>query len=237
MGESQNNGKLSLGKEKGFKELSLIEDDCYDINLSHHLNQEYHYLDYRPMTTGSIFMGDVFQYIKEHSSSLLSSLFEGDFIHVKQGIQVALPNASSQRWHVEVPPLFAVDTMSNTNVPIPVYYVSVCVPLFEASSTEFAIGSQHLTYSLGRKSVEDLYPNEHQSNAIIQRSGGKALLGENPGDILIMDGRTLHRPLSNKTSSLLPLVYMGFCRPWYRPWPLSLPERSLFETVDVYPSS
>ncbi len=49
------------------------------------------------------------------------------------------------------------------------------------------------------------------------------------GDVVVMDGRTLHRGLANTSHDIRPLCYFSFCPPWYREWPRSQNEgRSLF---------
>ncbi len=51
-----------------------------------------------------------------------------------------------------------------------------------------------------------------------------------PGDVVLMDGRTLHRGLANQSKETRPLCYFSFCAPWYKEWPRSQNEgRSLFD--------
>jgi ectoine hydroxylase-related dioxygenase (phytanoyl-CoA dioxygenase family) len=97
--------------------------------------------------------------------------------------------------------------------------------------TQLALGTHTRTGDLGRSTVEEQYPDDAYVAAQLGGPGTQlATMDCAPGDVVVMDGRLLHRGLGNDSSEVRPLVYTSFCRPWYREWPRSQNEaRSVFE--------
>jgi hypothetical protein len=78
--------------------------------------------------------------------------------------------------------------------------------------------------------VEEQYPDDAYVAAQLALPGvERATMDCAPGDVVVMDGRLLHRGLGNGSDQVRPLVYQSYCRPWYREWPRSQNEsRSVF---------
>ena len=142
----------------------------------------------------------------------------------------------AEAWHVDSSHLFVGIK------DLPCHFVTVFCPLYGMEEaigpTEFILGSQHFTHWLPTLEVSDQYPPEETVELI--RSEAKTWasdLGEGEiqmdceaGDIVVMDGRLLHRAQANRLpESVRSLAYFSFCRPWYYEWPRSQAEdRFLF---------
>ncbi|CAK9099968.1 unnamed protein product [Durusdinium trenchii] len=153
-----------------------------------------------------------------------------------QGLVISKCGAPAQAWHVDSSHLFVGIK------DLPCHFVTVFCPLYGMEEaigpTEFILGSQHFTHWLPTLEVSDQYPPEETVELI--RSEAKTWasdLGEGEiqmdceaGDIVVMDGRLLHRAQANRLpESVRSLAYFSFCRPWYYEWPRSQAEdRFLF---------
>jgi ectoine hydroxylase-related dioxygenase (phytanoyl-CoA dioxygenase family) len=111
------------------------------------------------------------------------------------GSVLALPGAPAQRWHQDVPHLFA------TGAHLPAHFVAVFVPLVEISRangpTEFCAGS-HV-----------------RAAAALPR---RELALECPlGSLVLFDGRVLHRGGANLSASAeREVLFLNVCRHWFR---------------------
>ena len=117
-----------------------------------------------------------------------------------------------------------------TRKATPCHFVTVFIPLFKSSlpigPTEMVPGTHLLTSEMPNATIPDQYPSletvERLTNvASAKRDGYRScFLDFSPGDIIVMDGRMLHRGLDNNLARRH-LIYMSFCRPWYYEWPRS----------------
>jgi hypothetical protein len=111
------------------------------------------------------------------------------------GSVLALPGAPAQRWHQDVPHLFA------TGAQLPVHFVAVFVPLVpisrENGPTEFCVGS-HV-----------------RAAAALPR---RELALECPlGSLVLFDGRVLHRGGANLSAAAeREVLFLNVCRHWFR---------------------
>ncbi|CAK9018343.1 Uncharacterized protein SCF082_LOCUS14043 [Durusdinium trenchii] len=121
-----------------------------------------------------------------------------------QGLVISKCGAPAQAWHVDSSHLFVGIK------DLPCHFVTVFCPLYGMEEaigpTEFILGSQHFTHWLPTLEVSDQYPPEETVELI--RSEAKTWasdLGEGEiqmdceaGDIVVMDGRLLHRAQANR---------------------------------------
>jgi len=212
---------FGLKKENGFRELVVKDLGRYDMNLDH----------VRSDNENQNFVSIVHNHIVSNTDPLLRDLF-GDYILNAKGLVISYPGTTAQDWHVDSSHLF-VQKPGQPKLTIPCHLVTVFVPLYEArpevGPTEFLLGSPPLTNILKNSVVEDQYPSAEVLNKSFYPHTNRGTLECKPGDIVVMDGRTLHRGLGNTSQEVRPLFYFSFCPPWYREWPRSHDDtRSLF---------
>jgi ectoine hydroxylase-related dioxygenase (phytanoyl-CoA dioxygenase family) len=155
-------------------------------------------LDYRCGFTAEIFKNvapPIIQLIKEMSPAI-------DFKHYWGAIP-SLGGSGPTIWHRDVYSL--LNTTEGVNLDaldlsLPPYYFTVLIPLVEMTKeygpTEFIKGSH-------KKIIVD--ENEEEIYAPLL----------NPGDIVIFEGRTMHRGLANRTNNERLIAYITFIANWY----------------------
>ena len=230
---------FGLRKEQGFRELLQKDVGRFDLNLDHLMDDCLAF----PEVKEHIFIGEVYNYVCRNISGVLDHTFgKGHYKLNAQGAVVSHPGTLPQRWHVDSSPLFPAQPSDSSTELLPYtcdflppcHFVTVFVPLYSATPdigpTEFATGSHKCTSRLNSLAVEDQYPSDEVVSDILSAEGVDVVKSDvAAGDITIMDGRTLHRGLSNRTDELRPLLYFSFCKNWYYEFPRSQNEgRKLF---------
>lgn len=212
-------GGFGLGKDGGFREIVNKDPGRFDMNLDH-LGRADH------KSPGQFISEVVRGEIVSAAGPLFGALFGPNYRQNGQGVVVSRPGTEAQGWHMDSSWLF------QNNPSQPCHFVTCFVPLFDSSleigPTEFAIGSHALTHSLGRDTVHEQYPSAETVTAL---TSACTILTMHcaAGDVIVMDGRMLHRGLGNRSTTDRHLIYASFCPPWYREWPESQPSsRSLF---------
>jgi ectoine hydroxylase-related dioxygenase (phytanoyl-CoA dioxygenase family) len=203
-------GGFGLGKVNGFRELVNKDIGRFDLNLDH-ISEE---------RDPGLFISVIREKMEEVIAPVLVEMFGTDYLINAKGVVTSFPGTDSQNWHIDSSWLFK-------DLPQqPCHFVTCFMPLYTATTaigpTEFVAGSHVHTHVLGRSTVEEQYPPKAVYDSIIDRSDVCTLTMEcDAGDIIVMDGRLLHRGLSNTSDQIRPLVYLSFCPPWYREWPAS----------------
>lgn len=212
-------GGLGIGKEKGFREL-VMKDPCrYDVNFDNAVGND-------PISAN--FMHEIQSAISQSAGPLLQKVLGVDYKWNAQGMVTSLPGAKAQGWHVDSSHLFVGP--AELLGKLPCHFVTVFIPLFKSSlpigPTEMVPGTHLLTSEMPNATIPDQYPSletvERLTNvASAKRDGYRScFLDFSPGDIIVMDGRMLHRGLDNNLARRH-LIYISFCRPWYYEWPRS----------------
>jgi len=227
-------GRFGVGKELGFRELVQKDSGRYDMNFDHLIRG------------GGEAEGDenfVNEIVRGEMAKVAGPLFQelfGPHYRVNgQGVVVSQPGAEAQGWHVDSSWLFEAHPSQDQNPTKaeryrqPCHFVTCFMPLYqtrtELGPTEFVVGSHKRTHVLGRDTVADQYPSPAVA-ATLAAHGEVLQMEAAPGDIVVMDGRMLHRGLGNSSSEVRHLVYASFCPPWYCEWPRSQSShRSLFK--------
>ena len=200
-------GGLGLGKEAGFRELVHKDIGRFDVSL-----------DDCADAAGAGFIGEIREHAEKTIAPLLTHLFGPSYRLNGQGMVVSYPGAAAQRFHIDSSWLFAGLPQQ------PCHFVTVFVTLLPAvAPTEFVLGSHQHTHTLGRETVAEQYPDNEYCRVLMARPDvtpavlSTAAAG---GDVIVMDGRTLHRGLANE-EAVRPVAYFSFSPPWYREWPTS----------------
>jgi ectoine hydroxylase-related dioxygenase (phytanoyl-CoA dioxygenase family) len=126
----------------------------------------------------------------------------GDFICTLFYHFTLMPGSSPQLCHVDT----TEDLFPGLPVALPTYSLSVNIPLVdfteENGSTEVWPGThlQPLSGNLGERC----------------RALPSARTNVRAGDLIIRDLRLWHRGMSNQTAMIRPMLYLLYCRPWYR---------------------
>jgi ectoine hydroxylase-related dioxygenase (phytanoyl-CoA dioxygenase family) len=213
-------GGFGLGKENGFRELVNKDVGRFDLNLDHICEEQ----------DPELFICAIRNHMEAVIAPVLVETFGEDYVLNAKGVVTSYPGTSSQNWHIDSSWLFKGLTQQ------PCHFVTCFMPLYTATAaigpTEFAAGSHAHTHVLGRNKVEEQYPPPDICDAILARPDvTKLTMDCAVGDIIVMDGRLLHRGLANISDQVRPLVYLSFCPPWYREWPASQSSaRALFPT-------
>ncbi len=223
-------GGFGLKKEKGYREIVEKDKGRFDLNLDH-------IDDFQGGNPDTCFISEVRRHAEAKIRPLLVEMFGDKYALNGKGVVVSFPGTAPQEWHVDSSHLFTAQQLGTPDVcrplvTIPSHFVTVFVPLYRArpelGPTEFLTGSAPYTYILQNSEVQDQYP----PSAVVEKIRPltrPATMRCNPGDVIVMDGRTLHRGLANLSTEVRPLCYFSFCPPWYREWPRSQNEgRSLF---------
>lgn len=160
--------------------------------------RELNRLDYRCGFIAEIFQKvftPINQYIKEISPTI-------DFRHYWGAIP-SLSGSGPTAIHRDVYPILNTsegNNLDSIDISLPPYYLTVFIPLVEITEengpTEFVKGS-HKKKIVDETQVEIYAPLLH------------------PGDLVIFDGRTLHRGTPNKTQHEKLIAYITFVANWY----------------------
>lgn len=206
---SKSGAPLGIGKEHGFRELVKKDPARIDLNFDHPVDAD-----------AAAFIDALRGAMLQRIAPVLDKVLGPGYKLNGQGIVVSSEGAPQQRWHVDSSHLFVGDAQ------LPCHFVTCFMPLFTAveaiGPTEFCPGSQHATGFLGNSIVAEQYPPDQDVARIVSTAGrGTMTLDCNPGDVLVMDGRLLHRGQGNRNPGNRHLVYVSFCRPWYYEWPRS----------------
>lgn len=112
------------------------------------------------------------------------------------GLVAAEPGAAEQRWHQDVPHLFAHPAH------LPPHFIAVFVPLCAVSH---AAGNG---------------PTEFQPSSHVKANAARALPAhafDCPlGSLIVFDGRVLHRGAANRSAAPREVLFLNVCRHWYR---------------------
>lgn len=212
---------FGLKKEGGYREIVEKDPGRFDLNMDHVLNAA--------IDPDTAFMAAVRRHAEAVAAPLLRKLFGAGYILNSQGLVISLPGAMPQSWHVDSSHLFTHEQLRDAHgglegqrgPVLPCHFVTVFVPLYRARAssslgpTQFLLGSAPPTVELPNATVDDQYPPPSVVERIQSHSVDVTMECE-PGDVVVMDGRTLHRGLANVSSEPRPLCYMSFCPPWYR---------------------
>ncbi len=155
-------------------------------------------LDYRCGFTSAIFneMGEsIIQLVRRLSPTI-------DFRHYWGAIP-SLSGSGPTDMHRDVYPMLNTlegNDLDELDISLPTYYITVLIPLVEITlengPTEFIKGSH-------RMPVVDSTKAEIYAPLL------------SPGDIIIFDGRTLHRGSANRSNQERLIAYMTFLANWY----------------------
>jgi hypothetical protein len=110
-------------------------------------------------------------------------------------VVVAHPGATKQHAHSDHPHLFSEPGVSPA---LPVYAVNVAVPLVDV---DIAMGPT------------GIWLGSHRSEPKVLTDPTACALQR--GDCLLLDYRTLHAGLPNRSERARPIVYMVYARPWF----------------------
>lgn len=216
--------ELGLGKDRGYRELVQKDKGRYDINMDFLLPSRAGHLHGNNLKVpGFELMNAVQGAMLRAITPLLEDTLGGEFVQNAQGFVVSYPSTAAQSWHVDVSPLFGAHEIREQT---PAYFYTVFMPLYDPRTpgigpTQLVKGSFHQTGGIPRRTVPEQYPSDSVVESVCRASEGVVLMDCQPGDVFVMDGRTLHRGLANTSETVRPLVYMSFCRPWYYEWPRS----------------
>jgi len=128
--------------------------------------------------------------------SLLSAVFEGDFILDAYGVVCSLPGAPEQHVHQDGGDIFAQAGLDRL---LPIIAVTVGIPLLEMN---------------GFHGTTKVWPGSHRDET-------RALteMGEEPrireGSCVLWDYRLRHAGTANQSTAFRPLLYMTYCRSWF----------------------
>ncbi len=123
------------------------------------------------------------------------------------GVVVALPGADEQPIHLDHPPLFEDETVSDG---LPAYAITVVIPLVnmipEMGATAIWPGSHRAKdrlETLQRLMQEADFSNAHHPLTTL-------------GDAYLMDYRLIHAGRANDSDQVRPILYSVYSRPWFR---------------------
>jgi hypothetical protein len=123
----------------------------------------------------------------------------GDDMHLSSlTLVVSHPGASLQPIHRDHPHLFAEPGVAQN---LPVYAVNIVVPLIDVDIATGPTG---------------IWPGSHQWPSSIQPQPGTVTASSiQRGDCMLVDYRTLHTGLPNRSRHVRPVVYMVYARTWF----------------------
>jgi hypothetical protein len=110
---------------------------------------------------------------------------------------VSHPGAPHQRSHRDYPHLFFE---AGVGLDLPVHAVNVVVPLIDVDLETGPTG---------------VWLGSHRSGAKTQPIESLTVCQLRRGDCMMMDYRTLHAGLPNRSGQARPIVYMVYARPWF----------------------
>lgn len=151
--------------------------------------------DVLPRMTGAFARPDIFANLR--LLKLLRALLDGE-IHLSNFTAVvAHPGAAQQHPHRDHHHLFAELRIGPS---LPVYSVNVAVPLIDV---DLEMGPTGVWLGSHRWETDKM-PTEPIMAVPLRR-----------GDCMMLDYRTMHAGLPNRTSRARPIVYMVYARPWF----------------------
>ena len=149
------------------------------------------------------FKADIFNETAEPIIEVIKKLSPDIDFHHYWGVIPTESGAGPTDLHRDVYPILNKMEGQNLSAPdvlLPPYYFTVLIPLVEITKengpTEFVKGS-HLEQAVDEHSAEIFSP-------LLQ-----------PGDVVIFDGRTLHRGTLNQSKQEKLIAYMTFIANWY----------------------
>jgi ectoine hydroxylase-related dioxygenase (phytanoyl-CoA dioxygenase family) len=110
---------------------------------------------------------------------------------------VSHPGATQQRAHRDYPHLYFEP---GVGLNLPVHAVNVVVPLVDVDLETGPTG---------------VWLGSHRSGDTAQQIESLTVCALQRGDCMLMDYRTLHAGLPNRTGLARPIVYMVYARPWF----------------------
>ncbi len=144
-------------------------------------------------------------YANQNVYPLIEDMLGRDLIIGSYGSVVSMPKSNNQHVHYDHPRLFLDADLESLGGNLPPYAIHLFIPLVEVNDnngrTRIWPGSHHLPSS--------------KKDLLIKK--GKSVESDlNVGDCLILDYRTLHAGIGNKSSQIRPLIYVIYQRAWFR---------------------
>lgn len=212
--EMQNDGVCVIRNQISNSEIQLIKNEILNIReiilkkiapmsrpLKKHTDITERYLNRLDFRCG--FTADIFKQVAEPIIKIIKQMSPTiDFNHYWGAIPSAA-GAGPTNLHRDVYPI--LNTTQGVNlgyldIQLPPYYFTVLIPLVEITRengpTEFVKGSKY----------EEIV-DENTAEIYAPLSS--------PGDIIIFDGRTLHRGSANHSDSERLIAYITFAAEWY----------------------
>jgi hypothetical protein len=128
---------------------------------------------------------------------VLDRLLGKDFVLASVTAVISLPGAPEQKWHRDTRLLFPERTENAS----PCYSIAALFPLVPLTA---AVGATEILPGSHRETNR---PTE--SFPVLRPEAG-------PGDCYLMDGRLIHRGMSNHSSADRPILSIVYQRPWFR---------------------
>ena len=144
-------------------------------------------------------------YANQNIYPLIEDMLGKHLIVGSYGSVVSMPNSNNQHVHYDHPRLFLDADLEALGGNLPPYAIHLFIPLVEVNEsngrTRIWPGSHHLPSS--------------EKDLLIKK--GESVENDlNIGDCLILDYRTLHAGIGNKSSQIRPLIYVIYQRAWFR---------------------
>ena len=144
-------------------------------------------------------------YANQNVYPLVKDMLGEDLIIGSYGSVVSMPKSNNQHVHYDHPRLFLDADLEALSGNLPPYAIHLFIPLVEVNEnngrTRIWPGSHHLPSS--------------KKDLLIKK--GESMESDlNIGDCLILDYRTLHAGIGNKSSQIRPLIYVIYQRAWFR---------------------
>jgi ectoine hydroxylase-related dioxygenase (phytanoyl-CoA dioxygenase family) len=133
----------------------------------------------------------------EPVASVVKHQLSADFAHFAGALPTHSKSAPGP-WHRDTYSLFEDDALQ---AQLPPFYLTMLVPLVPIREgngpTEILIGSHRMTHDDAVERCE------------------RRLMTADPGDVVLFDGRCVHRGQANASSAERPLLYCVFHKKWY----------------------
>ena len=144
-------------------------------------------------------------YANQNIYPLIEDMLGKHLIVGSYGSVVSMPNSHNQHVHYDHPRLFLDADLEALGGNLPPYAIHLFIPLVGVNEsngrTKIWPGSHHLPSS--------------EKDLLIKK--GESVENDlNVGDCLILDYRTLHAGIGNKSSQIRPLIYVIYQRAWFR---------------------
>jgi phytanoyl-CoA dioxygenase PhyH len=185
--------ELGLWRDGGFAEVVQRSPGRYDVALD----------------DPALHFEDTLDAAPSPLRALLDAILGKRWRATLRGAVVALPGAEGQPWHIDGEHLFG-----EIETPLPAHAVTLFVPLVDVTlahgPTEVAPGS----HRPGRGT----FPRHEEWSETLDVYGyhGTPVSATiRAGACLLLDYRTLHRALPNRSAAPRPVLYVVAARPWY----------------------